>query len=857
MPAPRRTQRTRRTRRLLPAVLATAVCLALTAGAPAVADAPGFQEPYRPQTHYTPAQNWMNDPNGLVYYSGEYHLFYQYNPDGNSWGNMSWGHAVSTDLVHWNELPLAIPHDSGEMVFSGSVVVDTGNTSGFGSATNPAMVAVYTSAYPDGKQAQSLAYSTDRGRTWTKYAGNPVLDIGSQAFRDPKVQWYAPTRSWLMTVVMADEHKVVFYTSRDLKSWTRLSEFGPAGATGGAWECPDLFPLAVDGDPARIKWVLVVSLNPGGIAGGSGMQYFLGDFDGTTFTPDDNGSYTPPSGTVVQDFEQPGYGGWTTGGTAFGTGPATGSLPGQSAVTGVEGAGYANSFHGGDSATGTVSSPLFTVASDYLNFKVGGGNHPHDPNTAPDRQPAPAGTVLADFEGDTYGAWTATGTAFGAGPARGTLPDQQEVSGHLGRGLVNSYLQGDATTGELTSPPFTVDRKYLDFLIGGGNHPASSGARTAIELLVDGKAVRSTTGGNDEHLDWASWDVSDLRGRTARIRIVDQNTGGWGHINVDQIVLSDTRALPQSHETSVNLVVDGRIVQSVTGADSEHLDWASFDLRAYRGKQARVQITDLNTDGWGHIMADRFTAADKPALSVLQRAHWVDFGKDFYAAVTYNDAPRGERVMIGWMSNWQYSGSTPTTPWRNAQSLPRTLQLRTVDGRLQLTQQPVAALGSLRQGPAVSLNSRSLPAGTTALPAGSAGQALDIDATFTPTFSPTGARTFGLKVRTGAGQETVIGYDTTTQQLYVDRTRSGAVDFDPHFPGVQSAPLKPQPDGKVHLRVVVDSSSVEVFGGQGEAVITDQIFPDPDSQGVQLFAEGGPVRLDGLKLWHLGSYRSR
>ncbi|GAA2117728.1 hypothetical protein GCM10009759_64400 [Kitasatospora saccharophila] len=843
----------RPTRRTSLAVLAAAVCLGLTAGSPAVADTGKFQEQYRPQVHYTPAQNWMNDPNGLVYYQGEYHLFYQYNPNGNSWGDMSWGHAVSTDLIHWKELPLAIPRTDDEMIFSGSVVVDTDNTSGLGTRKNPAMVAVYTSAYDDGRQAQSLAYSTDRGRTWTKYTGNPVLDIGSHAFRDPKVQWYAPTRSWLMTVSLADEHKVEFYSSKDLKSWKLLSEFGPAGATGGGWECPDFFPLAVDGDPRHVKWVMVVNINPGGIAGGSGAQYFVGDFDGTTFTPDDNGSYTPPAGTVLQDFEQADYGAWTTTGTAFGTAPATGSLPGQSAITGIEGTGHANSFHDGDSTTGTLTSPAFTATSDYLNFKVGGGNHPHNPNAVTDPQPTPTGTVLADFEGDTYGDWTATGTAFGTAPAQGTLPGQQSVTGYTGHGLANSFLQGDATTGTLTSPTFTIDKKYLDFQIGGGTHPANSDSPTTVELVVDGKTVRSATGSNNEQLDWASWDLSDLQGKTAQIKIVDQNTGGWGHINVDQVVLSDTQAKPQSSETAVNLIVDGQVVQSATGSDSETLDWASFDLRPYKGKQVQVQIADLNTGGWGHIMADQFTTASQPALSTLQRAHWVDFGKDFYAAVTYNDAPRGERTMIGWMSDWQYAGNTPTTPWRSAQSLPRTLQLRTVGGRLQLTQQPVQSLNTLRQGPAVALNHVTVRPGTTALPSRGNGKALDIDAVF----SPADAKKFGLKVRTGAGQETVIGYDTANQRLYVDRTKSGAVDFDPNFPGVQTAPLKPQKDGKIHIRVVVDWSSVEVFGGQGEAVITDQVFPDPSSQGVQLFAEGGSARLDSLKLWHLGSYRSK
>src|SRR4051812_2186555 len=674
------------TRRRPAALAAVGLTAALTiAGLPAVeaSAAPTAApiarvgtETYRPQFHFSPEKNWMNDPNGLVYYRGEYHLFFQYNPEGDTWGNMSWGHAVSTDLVHWQQLPLAISHDDNEAIFSGSAVVDYANTSGFGTRKNPAMVAIYTSAFRDGRQAQSLAYSTDRGRTWTKYAGNPVLDIGSHEFRDPKVQWYAPTRSWLMTVSLSAEHKVRFYSSKDLKSWSLLSEFGPAGAVGGVWECPDLFPLPVDGSSRR-KWVLVVNINPGGIAGGSAAQYFVGDFDGTRFTPDDNGSYTPPPGAVVQGFEQPTYGAWTTTGTAFGSGPASGPLPGQSEVAGVEGKGYANSFHGGAGSTGTLPSPAFTVTSPYLNFKVGGGRHPNDPDAVLD-PPVPTGTVLADFEGPDYGSWRTTGEAFGTGPANGRLGDQQEVSGYLGKGLVNTFLRsqrtggnGDSTVGTLTSPDFRITKDHLNFLVGGGNHPASSEAPTAVELVVDGRVVRSATGRDSEALNWASWDVRELAGKTAQLRVVDQNTGGWGHILVDQVLLSDTAAKPRSTETSVNLLVGGRVVQSATGSDSESLDWASFDLRPYAGKQAQVQVVDQSTAGWGHLLADQFVAAQAPALSTVQRAHWVDLGKDYYAAVSWENVPGGKRYMIGWMNNWKYGGSIPTSPWRSAMSVPR------------------------------------------------------------------------------------------------------------------------------------------------------------------------------------------
>ncbi|WP_030895888.1 glycoside hydrolase family 32 protein, partial [Streptomyces sp. NRRL S-474] len=425
----------------------------------------------------------------------------------------SWGHAVSRDLVHWEELPLALSHDDEEMVFSGSAVVDWDNSTGFGTEKNPPMVAIYTSAYKDGgKQAQSLAYSTDRGRTWTKYQGNPVIDIGSKDFRDPKVQWHAPTKSWLMTVSLSAEHKVRFYSSKNLKDWELQSEFGPAGATGGVWECPDLFPLAVDGDRDNIKWVLVVNINPGGIAGGSAAQYFIGDFDGRKFTAEDKGTYTPPTGEVVQDFEGTGFGGWTPTGDAFGPGPAAGAVDGQGTVAGFEGKGLGNSFHGGDGATGILTSPEFTVDSPYLNFKIGGGRHPHEAGTVLGGPP-PEGTVLADFEGGTYGDWTPTGDAFGTAPATGTFPGQHQVSGFLGDGLANTFLNGDATTGTLTSPEFTIDKKYINFLIGGGNHPAGSADPTAVELLVDGQVVRSATGKDAEALNWASWDVGDLAGK--------------------------------------------------------------------------------------------------------------------------------------------------------------------------------------------------------------------------------------------------------------------------------------------------------------------------------------------------------
>jgi fructan beta-fructosidase len=491
--------------------------LSLAAGSSSRADEP---EGSRPLFHFTPPKNFVNDPNGLVFLGGEYHLFYQHNPEGDRWGHMSWGHAVSRDLVRWEHLPIALREQDGIMIFSGSVVFDERNTSGLGQKDAPPMVAVYTG---DGhkKQTQNLASSLDRGRTWTKFAGNPVLDLGSNSFRDPKAFWHAPSSGWTMVTVLADERKVRLWCSKDLKAWERLSDFGPAGSTKGVWECPELFKAPVEGGSSgESRWVLKVDVNDGAPFGGSGGQYFVGQFDGKEFR-----------------------------------------------------------------AEGMKSDPL-----------------------------------------------------------------------------------------------------------------------------------------------------------------------------------------------------------------------------------------------------------------------WIDYGKDFYASQTWNDAPGSRPVWLAWMNNWQYANEIPTSPWRGAMTIPRSVALRKTGDGLRIVQSPVETLKAIRRRPR-NVEARPIPAGETKIgDRGIEGLSLEIIAEF----EPGDAEEFGLKVRCGEGEETVIGVDRRAGTMFVDRTRSGAVGFSPQFPGRHSVRLSAgDAHGPIRIHVIVDATSVEAFADGGRAVLTDQVFPKPSSRGVGLFATGGAARLRSLDAWEL------
>ena len=646
-----------------------------------------YREPFRPQFHFTPERNWTNDPNGLVFYEGEYHLFYQYNPHGDKWGHMSWGHAVSRDLVRWEHLPVALPEGEGVMIFSGSAVVDWKNSSGFGRDGQPPLVAIYT-GHREKHQDQRLAFSNDRGRTWTNYEKNPVVDLGLADFRDPKVFWHAASSRWVMAVALSTEKKIRFFASPDLKEWIALSDFGPGGSTAGVWECPDLFPLAIEGEsvgnPAasrrlREKWVLIVNVSSGAPAGGSGCQYFIGEFDGVRFVA--------------------------------------------------------------------------------------------DPLPPPTAEQVPIGKVLADFEANDYAGWQAEGDAFGNAPAAGTLPKQQLVSGFRGKGVVNSFRNGDRSQGTLTSPPFEITAAWLSFLIGGG----AIAEQTCMNLLVDGKVVRTATGREGERLAWQSWDLRELRGKQATLQIIDRATGGWGHINVDHIVLADEPA----------------------------------------------------------------RAAGEPGL-------WADFGPDFYAAVSWSDVPDNRRLWLGWMSNWQYAGEVPTSPWRGAMTLPRELTLRRTPAGLRLVQTPVRELQALR-GSQLQRGASTLAELNQKLADQSLAQTFEcLIELKIPARGSAGVRVGGT-----GDEGAMITCDLQSQRVRVDRTRSGLTAFHRAFARSYEAPLLVN-SGQVRLHFFVDTSSIEVFADDGTTAVTSLVFPLVSDSRLELFGADG-TEVTQFIFWPLDS----
>ncbi|WP_316250591.1 glycoside hydrolase family 32 protein [Catenovulum sp. 2E275] len=631
-----------------------------------------YQEHHRPQFHFTPRSGWMNDPNGMVYIDGEYHLFYQHYPDDNVWGPMHWGHAISKDLVHWEHKPIALYPDQHGWIFSGSAVFDKNNTSGLGTADNPPLIAIFT--YHNDKKAragsknfqtQGIAYSLDKGRSWTPYEGNPVL-IGPDIpdFRDPKVSWYEPEQKWVMALAV-DDH-ISFYSSKNLINWQFESDFGiDAGTHAGVWECPDLIKMPIEGTDQE-KYVLLVSINPGGPNGGSATQYFVGDFNGSEFILDE---------TIKQQVSQ---------------------IPAQ----------------------------------------------------------FPQGNVFADFETD-FSDWTVKGDAFSLGPVAGNAAGQTGVSNFVGKRLVNSFNKGDATTGEITSQTFTIEQPHINFYIGGGQHPG----KTGINLIVDGEVVRSETGHNSEKLDIASWDVSEFIGKSARLKIVDHVTSGWGHINVDQIVF-----------------------------------------------------------------------ASEPAYPIREPAIWLDYGTDNYAGVTWANVPEsdGRYLFIGWMSNWLYANDVPTDEWRSAMTIPRTLALKNTSAGYRVVSQPVKELEVLR----VASNTRKLDVidskvnlnQLSGIEAEQFELELSLDAKQTQSFT--------LEIGNQINEKISLIFDRENNQIVLDRSNSGKARFYDGFAGKQFAPL---PEGqKYQIRVYQDTSSTELFVNQGEVVMTALVFPNKDFTQVNL-----------------------
>lgn len=498
------------------------------AKAPVAADpASGTADPYRPVYHFTAPKNWINDANGLVYTNGEYQLFYQYNPQSADPGHLSWGHASSTDLLHWKPQPVALteyknPDGSNTMIFSGSAVTDEHNTSGlFPAGQTDGLVAFYTGHVERPgvvlAQHQNLASSRDHGRTWQRYTGNPVLDIGSKEFRDPKVFWFAPQQKWVMATVKADRQQIYLYESKDLKKWTFLSRWGRAGNTVREWECPDLFELPLPG--GGTKWVLLISAgNP--TEEFRGQQYFLGNFDGRKFTPD-------------QAYQEPAY---------------------------------------------------------------------------------------------------------------------------------------------------------------------------------------------------------------------------------------------------------------------------------------------------------------------------LDFGKDFFAGVTFNNAPGNRRILVGWTNDWAYARDVPTGKvWRGNFAVPRELSLLRTAAGLALVQVPVSELLKLGKK-LLNLEPRTLAPGPAGFELPFRGEAYDLDLVLTLDT----AKSFNMNVLQSDSERTTLRYDVARQELTLDRTKSGNVTFNPLFASTLETAKVPLEKGQLQLRVLVDKSVVEVFAQGGKTTLTDLVFPRQHAGRISLIAEGGSIKINGLRLTNLG-----
>ncbi|GAA6182948.1 glycoside hydrolase family 32 protein [Aliiglaciecola sp. NS0011-25] len=620
----------------------------------------GYNEQFRPQFHYSPMQNWLNDPNGMFFYEDEYHLFYQYHPNNTVWGPMHWGHAVSKDLVTWEELPIALYPDEKGMIFSGSAVVDWNNSSGFGSNQNPPIVAMFT--YHDQSlanknvithQSQAIAYSLDKGRTWTKYDGNPVIENpGLVDFRDPKVVWDEENNQWVM--VLAQQDHIGFYVSDNLKDWQHVSNFGKHhGAHGGVWECPDLIKVKVSGSD-EYRYVLLVSINPGGPNGGSATQYFVGDWDGQHFRLD------PQQAETLK-----------------------------------------------------VKAAIF-----------------------------PDGKIIDGFE-NGFEIWSISGDGFTDQPTKGSHVGQWPINGFVGDFLANSFSDGDRAQGVLLSAPFEIVHDYINFYVAGGYEPG----RVSVQLLVDGNVIMEAGGKQTNNFVLKSWSVSNLVGREAQIKIIDNSSDPWGFIMVDQIMQSDF-----------------------------------------------------------------------PANNAEEQALWLDWGTDNYAGVTFANTQEVSQhpIFIGWMNNWDYARSIPTSSWRGAMTLPRDLRIIRNKQGFRVTSLPTSTIEKLLRPESLNLI-KSSAVKTLALPSkGTAKIKL--------TFDPKQITAFQLLFNNDF-DEISLDIDLTKKRILLERGLTSSSEFHPLFNNKVEMPLESKITQGV-VEIWIDTSSIEVFLADGEYVLTSRIFPN-------------------------------
>ena len=631
-----------------------------------------YSQQYRPQFHFSPASGWIGDPDGTIKFNGNYHLFW-------------WGHAISKDLVYWKEYtwPMMGGNSSFDY-YSGSVVVDTAHTSGFGNTGDTVAVAIYTMHNKStGIESQGISSSTDTDfKYFNYYNSNPIISSSSNDFRDPQVFWDKQRNRWAMVIARPGQRKIEIYSSTDLKNWTYQSSFGPLGAQQGAWEVPDLFQLPLDGNSGNKKWVMTCNMGP------NKAQYWVGNFDGTEFLPDE---------------------------TTLG----------------------------------------------YLEHGIG-----------------LPGDVFEDFEQANYNSWTVEGTAFSTTPANGTLPGQMNVSGYLGDYLVNSFNDGDASTGKLTSKKFVIGKKFINFLIAGGNHPGN----TCINLIVNDAVVKTATGDNSEQLKWFGWDVTAFKGDTAKIEIVDNSTGSWGHINIDQIMFSD-------------------------------------------------------------ILMDQ----------LYEQAYWIDYGPDFYAVKTYRNYDNDENrtVWLGWMNNWEYANSIPTS-WGGStgESIPREIELVSSGQGYKIRQTPIPELQKLRKDE-ISFTDKTVDGTVNLNEFSPQKNTYEFEATYVIT--PGSNQKVGFNLCVYADKMLTLGYDEKTSNVYLDRTNSGYVSFNSNFPKVMTAPIQ-LTSNEIKFHVFVDQLSVEVFVNDGDVVLTSLMFPNPNYQkGFQVFSKNAPSKLKEFHAWELKS----